>query len=178
MKKVNPWLLNDHMQTGLALEPSGELVKLQTFHISPRTYCTWIQDKFVQFSRSVTCDSLWPHGLQHARPPCPSPTPGVYPNSCPLSWWCHLTISSSFAPFSFCLQSFPALVFFNELTVCIRWPKCWSLFQQQSFQWKFRVDFLYDWLVWSCSPRDSQVSSSAPQFKSINSLALSLYICI
>ena len=53
-------------------------------------------------------NSLWPHGLQHTRPPCPSPTPGVYSNSCPLSWWCHPTISSSVIPFSPCLQSFPA----------------------------------------------------------------------
>ena len=53
-------------------------------------------------------DSLWPHGLQHARPPCPSPTPGVYSNSCPLSRWCHPTISSSVVPFSH-LQSFPDL---------------------------------------------------------------------
>ena len=51
---------------------------------------------------------LWPHGLQHARPPCPSPAPGVYPNSCPLSRWCHPAISSSVVPFSSCLQSFPA----------------------------------------------------------------------
>ena len=62
----------------------------------------------VQFSHSVVSNSLWPHGLQHARPPCPSPTPGVYPNSCPLSWWCHPTISSSVVPFSSHLQSFPA----------------------------------------------------------------------
>ena len=61
-----------------------------------------------QFSCSVVSDSLRPHGLQHARPPCPSPTPGVYPNSCALSWWCHPTISSSVIPFSSCLQSFPA----------------------------------------------------------------------
>ena len=62
----------------------------------------------VQFSRSVVSDSLQPHGLQHARPPCPSPTPGVYSNSCPLSQWCHLTISSLVIHFSSCLQSFPA----------------------------------------------------------------------
>ena len=62
----------------------------------------------VQFSGSVMSDSLWPHGLQHTRFPCPSPTPGVYSNSCPLSWWCHPAISSSVIPFSFCLQSFPA----------------------------------------------------------------------
>jgi len=53
-------------------------------------------------------NSLQPHGLQHARPPCPSPTPRVYSNSSPLSWWCHPTISSSVIPFSSCLQSFPA----------------------------------------------------------------------
>ena len=62
----------------------------------------------VQFSHSVVSDSLRPHGLQHARPPCPSPTPGVYSNSCPLSQWCHLTISSSVIPFSSRLQSFLA----------------------------------------------------------------------
>ena len=62
----------------------------------------------VQFSHSVMSDSLQPHGLQHARSPCPSPTPGVYSNSCPLSRWCHSTISSSVIPFSSCLQSCPA----------------------------------------------------------------------
>ena len=62
----------------------------------------------VQFSCSVVSNSLWSHGLQHARPPCPSPTPGVYRNSCPLSWWCRPTISSSVVPFSSHLQSFPA----------------------------------------------------------------------
>ena len=62
----------------------------------------------VHFSHSVVSDSLWPHGLQHARPPCPSLTPRVYSNSCPSSWWCHPTISSSVIPFSFHPQSFPA----------------------------------------------------------------------
>ena len=61
-----------------------------------------------QFSHSVVSDSLWPHEPQHARPPCSSTTPGVYPNPCPLSWWCHPTISSSIVPFSSCFQSFPA----------------------------------------------------------------------
>ena len=60
------------------------------------------------FSRSVMSDSLRPGEPQHARPPCPSPTPGVYPNPCPSSWWCHPTISSSVVPFSSCPQSFPA----------------------------------------------------------------------
>ena len=62
----------------------------------------------VQFSRSVVSNSLWSHELLHARPPCPLPTPGVYQNPCPLSRWCHPTISSSVIPFSSCPQSFPA----------------------------------------------------------------------
>ena len=62
----------------------------------------------VQFSHSVVSDSLRPHGLQHARLPCPSPTPGAYSNSCPSHRWCHPTISSSVVPFSSCLQSCPA----------------------------------------------------------------------
>ena len=62
----------------------------------------------VQFSCSVVSDSWQHHGLQHARLPCPSPTPRAYSNSCPLSWWCHPTTSSSFVSFSSCLQSFPA----------------------------------------------------------------------
>ena len=61
-----------------------------------------------QFSCSVMSDSLWPHGLQHARPPCPSPTPRAYSNSRPSSQWCHPTVSSSVIPFSSCPQSFPA----------------------------------------------------------------------
>ena len=62
----------------------------------------------VQFSHSVVSNSLQPHESQHARPPCWSPTPGVYPNSCPSSWWCHPAISSSVIPFSSCPQSLPA----------------------------------------------------------------------
>ena len=67
-------------------------------------------------------NSLQPHGLQHARLPCSSPTPGACPSSCPLSWWCHPTISSSVIPFSSCLQSFPA----SGSVLRIRWPKYWS----------------------------------------------------
>ena len=73
----------------------------------PRNEIAWSYGS-VQFSLSVVSNSLWPHGLQPARPPCLSPTPGVYPNSCPSSRWCHSTISSSIVPFSSCLQSFPA----------------------------------------------------------------------
>ena len=83
----------------------------------------------VQFSRSVVSDSLWPHGPHHARPRCPSPTPRVYWNSCPLSQWCHPTISSSVVPFSSCLQSFPASGSFQMsqlFTKEQKWPKYWS----------------------------------------------------
>ena len=71
---------------------------------------SWLKSSFssVQFSCSVMTDSLRPHESQHTRPPCPSPTPGVYPNSRPLSQWCHPTISSSVVPFSSCPQSLPA----------------------------------------------------------------------
>ena len=68
----------------------------------------WFSFSLVQFTHSVVSNSLRPHGLQHARPPCPSLTPGVYSNSCPLSRWWHPTISSSVVRFSSCLQSFPA----------------------------------------------------------------------
>ena len=68
----------------------------------------YLEGNSIQFNCSVMSDSLRPHGLQHARPPCPSPTPGACSNSCPLSRWCHPAISSSVVPFSFHCQSFPA----------------------------------------------------------------------
>ena len=78
-------------------------------------------------SVTQSCLTLWCHGLQHTRPPCPLPTPGAYSNSCPLSQRCHPTISSSVVPFSH-LQSFSASGSFlsNELVLHIRWPKYWS----------------------------------------------------
>ena len=72
----------------------------------PHYYCATVSS--VQFSRSVVSHSLRPHASQHARPPCPSPTPGAHSNSCPLSRWCHPAISSSVVPFSSCPQSLPA----------------------------------------------------------------------
>ena len=81
----------------------------------------------VQFSHSVVSDSLQPHELQHARPPCPSPAPRAHSNSCPSSQWCHPTISFSVVPFSSCPQSLPASGFFqNESALRIRSPKYWS----------------------------------------------------
>ena len=87
----------------------------------------YVINALVQFSRSVMSNCLQHHEPQHARPPCPSPTPGVYPNPCPLSWWCHPTISSSVIPFSSCPSIFPNIrVFSNESALHIRWPKYWS----------------------------------------------------
>ena len=79
----------------------------------PHISCEHLDNSSVQFSRSLVSSSLWPHGLQHASPPCPSPTPRVYSNLCPLSQWCHPTISSSVVPFSSHLQSFPASGYFQ-----------------------------------------------------------------
>ena len=125
----------------------------------------------VQFCRSVVSDSLRLHGLQHTRPPCPSPTPGVYPNSCPLSRWCHPTISSSVVPFSSCLQSFPAsrpfpvCYFFASGGQRIGVSASASVLSMNS-----RTDLLVDGLVGPpCSPRDSQESSPTPQFRSSHS---------
>ena len=80
----------------------------------------------VQFSHWVVSDSLRPHGLQHARPPCRSQTPGVHSNTCTSSRWCHPAISSSVVPFSSCPQSPNIRVFSNESTLRMRWPKYWS----------------------------------------------------
>ena len=92
-------------------------------------------------------DSLWPREPQHTRPPCPSQTPGVYPNSCPLSWWCHLTISSSVVPFS-CPQSFPTLGSFQMSQLFIRWPKYWSFSFNisPSNEHPLLISFRMDWL--------------------------------
>ena len=124
---------------------------------------------FSQFRHSVLSDSLWPHGLQHARPPCPSPTLGVYPNSWPLSWWCHPAISSSAVPFSSCLQSFPASVSFLMSQFASGGQSIGVSASAPDLPMNTQ-----DGLVGSpCSPRDSQESSPKSQFKSINSSVLS-----
>ena len=88
----------------------------------------------VQFSRSVVSDSLWPHELQHTRPPCPLPTPGVHPNPRPLSQCCHPTISSSVIPFFSCLLSYSASgsflmsQFFASFQIKTSFPTCWSIY--------------------------------------------------
>ena len=93
-------------------------------------------------------NSLRPQGLQHVRPPCPLPTPEVYSNSCPLSQWCHPTISSSVVPFSSCLQAFPASGSFQWVSSLHQVAKVLEFqLQHQIFQWIFRTDFLY-WTGW------------------------------
>ena len=103
------------------------------------TYLDWL----LLFSHSVMSHSLWPHGLQHIRPPCPLPSPGTCSNSCPLSQWCHPTISSSVIPFSSCLQSFPASGSFSMSHSSHQAAKVLEFqLQHQSFQRIFRTDFL------------------------------------
>ena len=129
----------------------------------------------VQFSPSVVSNSLWLHGLQHARLPCLWPTPRTCSNSCPLSQWCHLTISSSVIPFSSCLQSFPASgsfpvnQFFTSGGQSIGVSASASVLPMNIQDW-----FPLGWTGWiSLQSRDSQESSPTPQFKSINSSAFS-----
>ena len=106
----------------------------------------------VQFSCSVVSESLQPHGLEHARPPYPSPTPRASSNSCPSSQQCHPTITSSIIPFSTCLQSFPAFffpsIFSSESVLLIRWPKYWSFSFSisPSNEYSGLISFRIDWL--------------------------------
>ena len=133
------------------------------------------QRRSVQFSCSVVSNCLWPHRLQHSRLPCPSPTPRVYSNSCPLSWWYHPTISSSLVPFSSCLQSFSASGYFPMSQFFASSGQSIGVSASTSaLPMNIQDCFLQDGLVWSpCSPRDSHESPPTPQFKSINSLELS-----
>ena len=126
----------------------SRLDALHFFHSGRNMIRKIIVDMFIkkkiQFSPlAQLCPTLWPHGLQHARLPYPSPTPGVHSNSCPLDQWCHPTISSSVVPFSSYLQSFPASESFT-------WVGCWYQvakvlelqLQHQSFQWTPRTDLI------------------------------------
>ena len=149
------------------------------FHLSPciSRLLPWLRKWFiisVQFSCSVMSDSLRPHELQHTRPPHLSPTPGVYPNPCPSSWWCHPTISTSVIPFSSCPQSFPASGSF-PVSQLFTWggqsigvSASASVLPMNIQDW-----FSLGWTESLCSPRDSQESSPTPQFKGIISSALS-----
>ena len=138
--------------------------------------CVYIYINIYQLSCSVVSDSLRPHGLQHARLPCPSPTPGACSNSCPFSWWCNPTISSSVIPFSSCLQSFPASgsfpmsQFFTLAGQSIGVSALASVLPMN-----IQDCFPLGWtgLISLQSKGLSRVFSSTTQFKSINSLVLS-----
>ena len=111
--------------------------------------CIHVSEGSVQFSRSVMPNSLWPHGLQHARLPCPSSTPRAYSNSCPSSQCCHPTISSSVVPFSSLPSVFPSIRdFSSESVLCIRWPKYWSFSFSisPSNEYSGLISFRMDWL--------------------------------
>ena len=132
------------------------------------------------FSQVQLLSHVWlfaTHEPQHTRPPCPSPTPGVYPNPCPLSRWCHPTISSSVVPFSSCPQSFPASGSFPMSQLFTSGGQnigvsAWvSVLPMNTQDWS-----PLGWTESPCSPRDSQEYSPIPQFKSINSSALSFFI--
>ena len=136
-------------------------------------------NRSVQFSRSVVSNSLWPHGLQHARLLCPSPTPRACINSCSSSEWCHPTISSFVIHFCFCLHSFPESGSFQLSHSLHQVAKYWSFSFNigPSNKYSGLISFRIDWLDLShCSPRDSQESSPTSQFKSINFSVLS-FLC-
>ena len=106
--KLKFWKWKLQLKVKYSIDRSNRSLNTEEIEISDLVQGYRIYIGLVQFSPSVMSDSLKPHGLQHTRPPCPSPTPGVYSNSHPLSQWCHPNISSSVVPFSSCPQSFPA----------------------------------------------------------------------
>ena len=125
------------MSTGILTKFSSLILIWRAIHVYSQIYgfwliliwCNWdriVLSPLLLLTHTVVSDTLWPHGLQHAKLPCPTPSPGVFSNSCPLSWWCHPTISSSVAPFFSCLQSFPASVFVSESALHFGWPNCRS----------------------------------------------------
>ena len=124
------------------IKPGTPALQVDSLPSEPpgKLYLTWNQS--VQFSRSVMSDSLQPHGLPHASPPCPSPTPRVYSNSCPLSRWCHLTISSSAIPFSSRLQSLPASESFPVSQFFATGGQSIGVSASTSVQWTPRTDLL------------------------------------
>ena len=129
----------------------------------------------VQFSHSVVSNSLWPHELQHTRPPCPSSTSGVHSNTCPSSRGCHPAISSSVIPFSSCPQSFPASESFPMSQLFTWGGQSTGVSALASFLPKKSQDWSpLEWTGGSpCSSRDSQESSPTLQFINIKSSVLS-----
>ena len=135
----------------------------------------WKYISSAQLSCSVMFDSLRPHEPQHSRRPCPSATPGIHPNPCPLCRWCHPTISFSVVPFSSFPQSFPASGFFQMSQHSTAGGQSIGLSASTSILSMNTQDWsALGWTCWiSLQSKGSQESSSTPQFKSINSSALS-----
>ena len=162
---LSPALAGGLFTTSTAWEaPYKRLLELISKLSKVAKYKVTLQKSFVylyiinQFSCSVLSNSLQPHGLQHDRLPCPSPTPRVYSNSCPLSWWCHPTISSSVVPFSSHPQSFPVSgsfqmsQFFKSGDQSIGVSALAKVLPMNIQDW-----FPLGWTGWSpCNPRDSQ----------------------
>ena len=126
----------------------------------------------VQSSRSVVSNCLQPHGLQHTRPPYPSPTSRVHSNSSPSSWWCHLAVSSSVIPFSSCPQSFPASGSFPVSQFFTSGGQGIEVSASASVL-PVNIQDSFPLGLTPCSPGDSQESPPIPQFRSINSSVLS-----
>ena len=128
-----------------------------------------------QFSHSVVSDSLWPHEPQHARPSCPSPTPGVHPKPCPLCRWCHPAISSSVIPFSSCPQSFPASGSFQMSQLSASGGQSIGVLVSTSVPPMNTQDWSpLGWTGWiSLQSKGLSRVFSTPQYKSINSSAFS-----
>ena len=154
-----------------------EEVEVQTLVEKWRSFMPYRCSQKTQFGYSVMPNCLQSHGLQHTRLPCPSPTPGVCLDSCPLSWWCCPTISSSVVPSSSHLQSFPAFrVLSSETVLRIRWPKYWSFSFSisPSNEYLGLISFRNDWF--DLAVQGTLKSLLQHQVKSINSLVLS-FLC-
>ena len=157
-----PWLLMLATASPVFLHFAYSVPRL---HISRSSWWRW--------SYSVVSDSLRPHEPQHTRPPSPSTTPWVYPNACPLSWWCHPIISSSVVPFSSCLHSFPASGS-NESVLPIRWQSIGVSTSTSVLSMKIQDWFPLGWTGWiSLQTKGLSRIFSNTQFKSINSLVFS-----
>ena len=142
----------------------------------PKPSCAILQKSPVQFSHSVVSDFLWLHGLQHARLPRLSSTPGSYSNSCPLSRWCHPNMSSSVDPFSSRLQSFPASGSFPMSQLFASGGQSIGV-SASVLPMNIQDWFLLGLTGWiPCNSRDSQESSLTLQFKGISSSVLSVFL--
>ena len=140
----NQWITEDQLYS------ICRVVKIKWNSLNKRVkYNSHVCPSVSQFSHLVMSDFLQPHGLWHTRPLCPSPTPRVHPNPCPLSWWCHPTISSCH-PLLLLPSIFPRIrVFSNESVLHIRWPKYWSFSFSisPSNEYSGLISFRMDWLA-------------------------------